>query len=413
MKSIVTVFVVMALAGCGGESTIQSTVGHCALGPAVAVATEPAKAPSTPGEPFQPVLVTPSGIRPIGTVSLHLVDQQRQDEWIASHPKRELMISLWYPAVDVAGKPLAAYTSPAVWDLDQQADDLPPGPIKAPATHAHEGASVDNRHGALPLILYSPGSATGRAVNTMVVEELASRGYIVATIDHTYDAVAVEFPGGRIEQRSLPDKPEDYAPIIEVRAQDARFVLNALTLLQSGVNPDAEKRVLPANLIGAFDLKRVGMFGASIGGSTTMTAMLLDPRIKAGLSLDSQPYGSVIQQGLDRPFMMINAKANRALLPTLATFWTNLRNWRLEIRMSGAGHVAYSDYAMTAPQMAPVLGMGPKDVEEILGTVDPLRAVTVQRAYPLAFFDRYLRGADCNALLDGPSSLFPEVTVAR
>ena len=413
MKAIVTLFVVITLAGCGGESTSQSTFGHCALGPVVAFATEPAEVPGTPGEPFQPALVTPSGIRPIGTVSLHLVDEQRQDEWIASHPKRELMISLWYPALDVAGKPLAAYMPPAVWDLNQQADGVPPGLIEAPATHAYEGASVDNRHGALPLILYSPGGASGRAVNTMVVEELASRGYIVATIDHTYDAVAVEFPGGRIEQRSLPDRPEDYAPIIEVRAQDARFVLDALTLLQSGVNPDAEKRVLPANLIGVFDLERVGMFGASLGGSTTMTAMLLDPRINVGLSLDSQPYGSVIQQGLDRPFMMINAKANRALLPTLETFWMNLRNWRLEMRMSGAGHVAYSDYAMTAPQMAPVLGRPPEDVADILGTVNPVRAATVQRAYPLAFFDRSLRGADCNALLDGPSSLFPEVVFER
>lgn len=413
MKSIVTVFLFIALAGCDGESTSQSTVDHCALGPVVAVATQPADAPRKPDEPLQPVLVTPSGIRPIGTVSLHLVDEQRQDEWIASHPRRELMISLWYPALDVAGKPFAPYLPSAVWDLNQQAEGVPPGLIEAPATHAHAGAAVDNRHGALPLILYSPGDASGRAFNTILVEELASRGYIVATIDHTYDAVAVEFPGGRIEQRNLPDKPEDYAPIIEVRAQDARFVLDALTLLQIGVNPDAEKRVLPANLSGVFDLERVGMFGASLGGSTTMTAMLLDARIKAGLSLDSQPYGSVIMKGLDKPFMMINAKANRALLPTLATFWMNLRNWRLEMRMSGAGHVAYSDYAMITPQVAPVLGLSPEDVAEVLGTVSPVRAATVQRAYPLAFFDRYLRGVDCNALLEGPSSLFPEVVFER
>lgn len=413
MKLLSTMFLVTVLVGCDGGSLNQSlnqeTVDPCTLGPAVAHATAPLVAPPIRGETFRPTLVAPSGIRPIGTLSLHLVDEQRQDEWVASHPKRELMISLWYPALNVANRSLALYQPPRVTDLNQEAEGFPPGLIGAPATHGYEGAPVDNRHGAMPVILYSPGGASSRAVNTIVVEELVSRGYIVATIDHTHDAVAVEFPGGRIEQRSLPAAPADYAPIIEVRAQDARFVLDALTLLHIGVNPDAEKRPLPANLFGAFDLTRVGMFGSSLGGSTAMTTMLHDGRIKAGLSLDSQPYGSVIQQGLGRPFMMINAKANRELLPTLATFWSRLRDWRLEVRMTGAGHVSYSDYVVITPQVAPVLGLSTADVEGLIGTADPLRAATVQRAYPLAFFDRHLRSANCNTLLDGPSAAFPEV----
>ena len=42
------------------------------------------------------------------------------------------------------------------------------------------------------------------------------------------------------------------------------------------------------------------------------------------------------------------------------------------------------------------------------GLGDPARAVRIQQAYPLAFFDQHLRGRRGH-LLDGPSAAFPEV----
>lgn len=412
-KILAAALTLAALVACGGgaDAPSPSTLSPCNVGPAVAIAAPPVRPPQVPGAPFQPALELPSGNRSLGKVSLHLVDTRRSEAWNPARPQRELMVSLWYPARHdgpEAQRPVAAYMTPQEFARNLQAEGFPAGAIAAPLTHAREAAPLDRRDGTLPVLLYSPGGASSRAVNTALVEELVSRGYAVLTIDHTYDANAVEFPGGRIEMRRLPPAPSDYAPIIEVRTQDARFVLDALVLLQLGVNPDADKRNLPAYLAGAFDLERIGMFGSSLGGSTTMSTMWADPRIKAGLSLDSQPYGPVAQDGLDRPFMMMNAKASRAI-PGLASFWAQLRSWRRELRMQGAGHVAYSDFATLVPQFAPALGLSPEDVAEVLGTVDPQRAISVQRAYVLAFFDRHLRASTCNALLDGPSALFPEV----
>lgn len=409
MRQMMTVALwVGGLAACGGGAT-EPLVDVCALGPPIAQAVAPAASAPVPGSLFRPALVAPSGVRALGTVALHLVDAQRDDPWSPTAARRELMVTLWYPATGTAGRPRTAYQTEAEFALSQRADGVPPGLLAAPLTHGFELAPVDQAHGALPVILYSPGGAASRAMNTMVIEELASRGYLVASIDHTFDAVAVEFPGGRVLTRSLPETPPNLAAVIDVRAQDARFVLDALGLLQLGVNPDAEGRALPTGLHGALDLERIGIFGSSLGGSTAMAVLLADARVKAGLSLDSQPYGPVIQAGLDKPFMMINAKARRELLPSLAGFWSRLRGWRLELRMSGAGHVSYSDYVYTLPQSAAVLGLSPEEAGEMVGQVDPLRAVTVQRAYPLAFFDRQLRGGRCNALLDGPSAALPEV----
>ena len=75
-------------------------------------------------------------------------------------------------------------------------------------------------------------------------------------------------------------------PLLRVRVADVRFVINVLTVINEGRNPDVEGRPLPAHLAGALDLHRIGMFGQSLGGATTAQVMLIDSRIRAGLSLD-------------------------------------------------------------------------------------------------------------------------------
>jgi len=49
------------------------------------------------------------------------------------------------------------------------------------------------------VVVYSAGSGDPRIWGTALVEEPASRGYVVATIDHTYESPAVRFPDGSIK----------------------------------------------------------------------------------------------------------------------------------------------------------------------------------------------------------------------
>lgn len=90
-------------------------------------------------------------------------------------------------------------------------------------------------------MLFSPGYAQDRALGTTLVEDLASRGYVVASIDHTYDATEVEFPGNRLVLRQQPEPTEEMlVRSTEVRSADAQLVLDKLTSLDLGENPDAE-----------------------------------------------------------------------------------------------------------------------------------------------------------------------------
>ena len=59
-------------------------------------------------------------------------------------------------------------------------------------THSRQGAPA--KSGKWPVLLLSPAAGTPAADYTGLNEDLASRGYVVVGIDHTFDAATVEFP---------------------------------------------------------------------------------------------------------------------------------------------------------------------------------------------------------------------------
>ena len=144
---------------------------------------------------------------------------------MAGH-KRELMISIWYPARKTAGYPLAPWMQKAA--ADRYLHDLGiPGKVILAIRTAIRAPPADKRLGRLPVVLYSPGANASRSFGTGVVEELASRGYAVVTMDHTYDAAVVEFPGGRVATNPKGEIT-DFVKAAKVRADDTRFVLDQL-----------------------------------------------------------------------------------------------------------------------------------------------------------------------------------------
>ena len=196
-----------------------------------------------------------------------------------------------------------------------------------------------------------------------------------------------------------------------MRAADAEFVLDELTVLDRGGDPDAEHTALPAGLTGALDLSRVGMLGWSNGGAASARAVRDDPRIKAGVNLDGTFWGPIAQQGVDRPFLlMTNSDHSEQGDPTLASFLAAGTGPKLHLSLAGSQHSTFSDLEELVPQLAPALALTSDQVRGLVGTIDPKTAVTDERAYIRAFFDTYLRGHDDDHLLDGPSPRYPDIT---
>ncbi|MDL4773076.1 alpha/beta hydrolase family protein [Actinomadura xylanilytica] len=413
-----------ALAAAGTAGLVLATAGVAVAnghgdGPATASAAKAAL--TAAGEQKGRVelkLPAPSGPRRIGTTSLHLVDRSRRDPWVSSRSPRELMVSVWYPAGRTQGLRRAAWLPPASLELYRketgQTLQIPMDDVDFPTTHAFQDAPAEARAGGNPVVLFSPGYGGQRALNTSLVEDLASRGYVVVTIDHTYETPFVEFPGGRLEFAKQPSDPseEDYAKALRVREADTKFVLNQLTKLNAGKNPDAEHRRLPQGLRGGLDLARTGMFGHSLGGDTAAEVMAQDRRIRAGVDLDGSIIGPVKSTGLDRPFMLMgNATHGRDNDSSWEDFWANLRGWRLDLRLRDSAHHTYTDLSPLSQQIAKARPLSPQviaKIEAAIGTVDADRAVAAQRAYLGAFFDLHLRHRDGD-LLKSPSPRYPEI----
>ncbi|KOV92829.1 alpha/beta hydrolase family protein [Streptomyces sp. NRRL B-3648] len=375
-----------------------------AAGAAVPLGAVGAARASAASAPARLILPAPTGPYPVGTVALRLVDTARPDPVAGPGRHRELMASVWYPARDVPGHPLAPWMSAGALRELLASAGFPADAVQVPLTSGHRCAPVRRDGRELPVVVFSHGAHSHRADHTVIVQELASHGYVVVTADHTYDAFT-EFPDGRI---LTPLTDPRYAMAPADFAADIRFVLDRVGDLAAGRNPDADGRPLPTGLAGGIDPRRIGMFGWSKGGTATARLMLDDPRLRAGLSLDG-PMLPAMAGELDRPFMMMTAEFTRAAEPAVAEFWTHLRGWRLDIRAEGAVHASYGDNQVLIPQLAVAVGMSEEELRGWTGTLAPARAVRIQQAYPLAFFDLHLRHRR-RQLLDGPSREFPEVT---
>jgi Platelet-activating factor acetylhydrolase, isoform II len=414
-----------------GAATLGLAAAGCGATPAA----------RKPRARLQLTLFPPTGPYPVGTVPVHLVDRSRRDPWVPARP-RELMVSIWYPAQDAGRYPRAPWMPEAAGALflNQLIPSLmmatgkrirthgqtTPSPVslhgvRLPVTRARLGAPVDQPARRHPVVLYQPGYGDPRELGTGLVSDLASRGYVVVTIDDTYEAAEVEFPNRRI---ATPRRGhyED-----TVRIADTRFVLDELAALESGVNPGAEHRPLPAGLAKALDLTEVGMFGHSLGGATAAKAMAADARIGAGINLDGslsllnpslpadpREFGAALARKIGgRPFMIMSSHGFGPWNdPSWSGFWPSLQGWRLFLTLKNSQHYSYTDLEEFLSQLraAGVISsrLAGRLVTSIIGTIDPAGAVAAERAYIGAFFDLHLRG-QASKLLDHPSPDFPDI----
>jgi len=384
-------------------------------------------------------LPEPDGEFKIGMQTFHLVDRNREEVFDdAKDGKRELMVQVWYPVQAGTGKyapfipdtPILRYMA-ANYGLPEFTLQH----LKYVSSHAYSGAEVSSAQTSYPLILANPGFGSSRFLHTSQAENLASHGYIVAVIDHTYNTFATEFPDGRITTSTTNDlfsPNDDYRTGRESRdklgkvlTDDVAFVLDQFELIQSGQ--------IPSPLKGRIDLGHVGVFGHSIDGATAYDASY-DPRIAVGIDLDGGLYRLRDREDLRKPFLFINSESyfeelnrvinNRVYTNAELNHMGSTREWmdqvtedkKLELErmretvdeggqilyIENTEHLNFADVQFISPVFK-MLG--------ITGKIDPERANSAINAYMLDFFDMYLKNQG-GVLIKGPDSRFPEVKFA-
>ncbi|MFJ9367057.1 alpha/beta hydrolase family protein [Nocardia sp. NPDC101769] len=365
--------------------------------------------PLTASAQTMSALPTPGGQFQIGTTTWHLIDADRMDPLVGATP-RELMVSVFYPATDTAGRPSAPLLSTQVLPHLEQALG-----VQIPVLQSHSVSDAPVASGRFPVIVYSPGRAMPRTLATGAAEELASRGYIVVSIDHTYESLCVEFPDGRLVQNTpIPASDTTQQLYLDTRLADSKFVLDTLDTVRDGNDPDAEKHPLPTGLGEALDLTRIGMFGQSLGGYTAVEMLRTDPRISAVVDLDGginigDTLGTAAQTGISKPILLITSSdglEDQQATPSWTALFDHSTGWKHELTVQNSAHNDFTDLPVLLPGPIPM-----PTGHYFIGPIAGPRIDTITRTYLAAFFDHFLRDTP-NTLLDHLTD-FPEVQTLR
>jgi dienelactone hydrolase len=333
----------------------------------------------------------PTGPEPVGTRLLRLVDSARPDPYLRSGAKRELLVRFWYPANLMQACNKADYTSPRVWNYFSQLAG-----VDLPDVVTNSCIDAPMAEGAHPVVVFTHGYTGTFTDYTFISEDLASRGYVVASVDHTYEATAVEFPDGRFVKSMLgshfgdtwrgDDATLTFA--LSVRLQDLKFVVTELKQLNNKLDGPFK---------GKLDVSRIAIAGHSMGGATAFLALEQDPRLRAAVVLDGYLPSALIRP-TQRPVFILRANDGNANADQ-CRLWNSLHGPRVLVNFNGSEHATPSDAVWLAKFAIQTGPMGPE------------RTVSAIRDYVAAFLDTSLRQRPQDPLLTGPSANYPDAFV--
>jgi predicted dienelactone hydrolase len=346
----------------------------------------------------------------IGVTTLHATDRNRHDILNIKDGgpdvryDRTLTIEVWYPAALAAGqKPAGEY----------RVVTREPSITATLYGKAVRDAAPLSAGSAFPLVIISHGYPGNRFLLSHLGENLASKGFVVASIDH---------------KDSTYDDQQAFASTLYNRAYDQLFVLNEMARL--GRSGSASP------LAGRVDADRTGLVGYSMGGYgvvnvvgggyTTTSAtgrgappntLLLersasnaeyrnarDPRIKAAIAI--APWGmqggywdAEGLKGIRTPALFVAGSVDSTAgyeNGTKAIFKQAVNADRYLLTFLNANHNA------GAPIPAPVETYGTSAFAHYADAVwDTTRMNNILDHFATAYFDLYLKGEqDKQAYLD-------------
>ncbi|WP_234355614.1 alpha/beta hydrolase family protein [Kitasatospora aureofaciens] len=389
---------ISAVAILGLAASVAATgTGLAATTPPSTVHATVVTAAAAPPRSFQGTLPAPTGPYAAGEDVIHLTDASRPDPWVPSSGPRQLTVTMVYPAVPGTGTPAPYMTLGEAAGILQHrkmpaSSGITPQNLAGVTTHAFDGARP--QRGKHPLVVLSAAAENPRMMLTSLATELASHGYVVALVGHTYEDTGETLADGRTPPCAICDHPEtlDFDSVAASRARDVSFVIDQLT------HGNSAWRL--AHLI---DKHEIGMAGHSLGGAATAATMIADPRVGAGVDMDGTFFPAPTPGQINRPFLMLGRADGHT--PggggddvVWKQAWDALGGYKKWLTVAGADHFSFADQDVLQEQ-AGVPSASP---------LSPERGVEITREYVTAFFDQTLKGSD-SPLLDGPSPTHPEV----
>ena len=336
-------------------------------------------------------LPKPIGNYSIGTDVFDWEDKYR-DEWFTPNKidSRKISVQIWYPAIEKSDSlyPYLDYPElriEAIANQINQSKNLVKPVTKVEGNSYYKAKPVNKK---FPLILFSHGLGGYKTQNMIAIEALVSKGYIVISADHTYDANITVFEDGTYIDYSyniLDNVPKEKfwdvrLPQVNTRAADISFMIDKLQLMKK--HP----------VYNSIDFNKIGVFGMSAGGTTAIVSSWNDTRISACLNLDGwivPVADEIINTGIKIPFCYIGQEyweGNPLNYDKLEKFYKNCSSDSYLLKINKTKHFDYSDsphFSKVSRMIASGKNVDSKFAERI--------GISV-----VGFFDEYLKGENYN-----------------
>jgi len=288
----------------------------------------------------------------VDTTSVTFVDDSRIDPFSTTGENRKLTVQFWYP-------------------------DAP------------EGTDT------FPLAVFSHGSFGYRGSNISTFEDLASNGYVVCSIDHSYHAFfakhtdgtmtlvnteflndAVNITNGDYDEQTTYTKTHEW---LALRSSDINFVLDKILKNDEGEIPESVGALINED--------KIGLFGHSLGGAAAAQTGRERPDVDAVIVIDGTMIGEEIgfedgQASLTSevyPISLLNLynDSHYEDARQLGTAYNNLSASAhaaeaYDIVIRGSGHLNFTDLPLFSPTLARKLGTGEVDSRYCIETMNQI-----------------------------------------
>ena len=312
----------------------------------------------------------PEGDFSIGSETFHWVDSSRL-EWFTDendNDVREIMVQAWYPSENSDSIGTNSYMD--FMNLRSKtlasAGKIPaflPSHLDMISTNTRNDVACSNKLEKYPVLIFSHGITGSRHLHQILFEHLASKGYIVFALDHSFDANLTIFPDGKIadyrsEITGHPDSVLIREKQINTRAFDVGFIIDQIREIEAGM--------IDSKLSGRLDLDRVALGGHSYGGATAILASHNHEIVKACVVLDgwiSPIPDKVISEGINVPFLFMGRPSwHDSDYPgnyeRLADLITHSSNEKYDLRINQTLHLDYTDIPLMSPLVKHVMDVG-------------------------------------------------------
>ncbi len=293
------------------------------------------------------------GSSPVGTVFEIWRDPAREEDW-TSEPDdvREVGVRLFYPAAETVGYDRAEFFAQGEIVRDQIEASWGTRPTELVLTAFEAAPAVPCADGC-PLVLLSHGMIAGHWTMNELALNLASAGFIVATLEHPFVGLtSVRASGELIPPGSGGAEVLEYSRLrldqaiqtmLQVMSEDQRFVADELARVAEG-----ELQISAPGLAQALDLELVFAGGHSIGGMAADRSCLRYSVFDACFSLDGSRWLPLLAgwaPPTEKPFMVLFSEAfwleDHRFADRYLTTFSNLAAFRVE----GSRHDSFVNVA--------------------------------------------------------------------